>query len=770
LNKSNLRLFAAFVITLFVITAAGIVVGGWYLKSWEKTVDEKFTGKKWRLPSKIYSDSYLLYVGISLRAEDLKEKLRRLGYYEVATAPDSKGEYQHQPAKGLFEIYLHDFVYPTEFFKGHPVRISIQGSVVQRIENVVDGAEIFSLELEPELVTGLYDQTWQERRVVSLKEVPPLLINAILSIEDERFYHHYGVDPVSILRATWINLRNAGVVQGGSTLTQQLMKNFFLTDERTLSRKAKEAVMALVAERKYSKNEILENYLNEIYMGQRGSQGIFGVSEAAKFYFSKSLAELTVGEIAILAGLIRAPNRLSPYRSAEAATARRNVVLAKLLDDKIITPKQYNAGIKEPVLRRELVKVTNDAPYYADFLRRELAENYSNAVLTTEGLRIFTGLDLHLQKLAERTLADGLKKLEETYATLRRKREDDRLEGAIIVMRPQTGEIKAMVGGRNYQSSQFNRGFQAKRQPGSVFKPFVYLAALTSNSENGTKFNPVTMLDDSPFTWNYENQEWKPANYNDEYFGLVTFRRALEKSLNAATVRVAREVGIRRVRDMAQRLGIESSLPLLPSLALGGVEVTPLEVAVAFSTLANNGVRTRPLAVKQVTDPGGRVLEKRDVRVEKVLSPQVAFMINHLLKGVLDRGTAESARRLGFTRPAAGKTGTTNDNKDAWFVGYTPDLLTVVWVGFDNQSKLGLTGSQAALPIWTEFMKQATAGMPVSDFIPPPGIKLVDIDPLSGQLATPNCSMVIREAFIEGDEPRTVCPLHPAPTHGWKFW
>jgi penicillin-binding protein 1B len=769
LNKSNLRIFSASLITLLVITTTGIVFGGWYLKDWEKTVTEKFEGKKWRLPSKIYSDSYLLYVGISLRSEELKEKLRRLGYQEVQGAPNSKGQYHYQASKGLLEIYLQDFVYPTETFKGYPVRIAFQGSAIARIENSVDGEEIFSLELEPELVSGLYDQIWQERRVVSLKEVPPLMIKAILAIEDERFYEHHGVDPVSILRASWINLRSAGVVQGGSTLTQQLMKNFFLSDERTLTRKVKEAVMAFIAERKYSKDEILENYLNEIYMGQKGSQGIFGVSEAAKFYFSKPLPELTVSEIAILAGLIRAPNRLSPYRSVEVATKRRNVVLAKLLDDQIITLKQYNAAIKEPVVRRELMKVTNDAPYYADFLRRELAENYSNAVLTTEGLRIFSGLDLHLQKIAERALADGLKKLEETYASLRRKGEDDKLEGAVIVIRPQTGEIKAMVGGRSYQKSQFNRGFQAKRQPGSVFKPFVYLAALMSGAESGARFTPVTMLDDSAFTWNYENQEWKPGNYNDQYFGVVTFRRALEKSLNSATARVARDVGIKRVRDLAQRLGIESSLPALPSLALGAVEVTPLEVAVAFSTLANNGVRTRPLSVKQVMDPSGRVLEKRDVRVEKVLSPQTAFMINYLLKGVFDRGTAESARRLGFTRPAAGKTGTTNDNKDAWFVGYTPDLLAVVWVGFDNQSKLGLTGAQAALPIWTEFMKLATAGMPISDFVAPPGIKMVDIDPLSGQLATPNCPNPIREAFLEGDEPRNTCPLHPA-APSWKFW
>jgi penicillin-binding protein 1B len=770
LNKSNLRIFSASLITLLVITTTGLVFGGWYLKDWEKTVSEKFEGKKWRLPSKIYSDSYLLYVGISLRPEELKEKLRRLGYHEVYSAPKNKGQYRYQPSQGLWEIYLQDFVYPTESFQGYPVRIALQGSVITRIENAVDDQEIFSLELEPELVSGFYDQIWQERRVVSLSEVPPLLIKAILAIEDERFYQHHGVDPVSILRATWINLRSAGVVQGGSTLTQQLMKNFFLTDERTLTRKVKEAVMAFIAERKYSKDEILENYVNEIYMGQKGSQGIFGVSQAAKFYFSKPLAELTVGEIAILAGLIRAPNRLSPYRSAQAATKRRNVVLTKLLDDKIISLKQFNAAIKEPVAKRELVKVTNDAPYYADFLRRELATNYSNAVLITEGLTIFSSLDLYLQKIAERALADGLNKLEETYPALRRKGDDDHLEGAIIVIRPQTGEIKAMVGGRSYQVSQFNRSFQAKRQPGSVFKPFVYLAALMSGAENGARFTPVTMLEDSPFTWNYEGQEWQPGNYNDEYLGVVTFRRALEKSLNSATARVARDVGIRRVRDLAHRLGIETSLPALPSLALGGVEVTPLEVAMAFATLANNGVRTRPLAVKQVMDPGGRVLEKRDVRVEKVLSPQAAFMINYLLKGVLDRGTAESARRLGFTRPAAGKTGTTNDYKDAWFVGYTPDLLALVWVGFDNQSKLGLSGAQAALPIWTEFMKQATAGMPVSDFMPPPGIKIVEIDPLSGQIATSNCPSVIREAFQEGDEPRGTCPLHPASSQGWKLW
>jgi len=720
LNKSKLRIFTNSIVVTLLLTTTGLVFGGWLLKDWQDAVTKKFEGRKWVHPSKIYSDSYLLYVGIRVRPEDLREKLRRLGYVQTASQPRSKGEYRYPAGGALLEVYLHDFAYPTEAFKGIPVKISLQDSVVTRIENATNAQELFSLELEPELATGLYERTWQERQVVKLNEVPPLLIRAVLAIEDERFYSHHGIDPIGLLRASWVNLKNLGLVQGGSTLTQQLMKNFFLSDERKLSRKAKEAVMALIAERKYSKDEILENYLNEIYLGQKGSQGIFGVSEAAQFYFSRQLNELSVGEMALMAGLIRAPNRLSPYRSLEAATKRRNVVLTKLLDDQIITRKQYDIASKEPLRHRELIKVVNDAPFYVDYLKRELAENYSDEVLKQEGLRIFTSLDLHLQKIAERALSSGLKKLEESHASLRRKPDEDSLEGAIIVLRPQTGEIKAMVGGRSYAKSQFNRVFQAKRQPGSVFKPFVYLAAFIYGGQEGGRYYPDTQVSDSKFTWVYDKQEWQPNNYNDDYFGSVTVRRALEMSLNSATSRVARDVGIRRVRDIAHRMGIQSTLPAVPSLSLGSAEVTPLEIAVAFSTLANNGVRTQPLAVKQVVNADTKVLEKRDVRVEQILSPSVAFMMNNLLKGVLDRGTAAQARSWGFNRPAAGKTGTTNDYKDAWFVGYTPDLLALVWVGFDNQNKVGLSGAQAALPIWTEFMKSATASMPVSDFLPPP--------------------------------------------------
>ena len=718
MKKSNLRIFSVALVTLLVITSGGLVFGAWYLKGLEDTVTEKFEKPFLSFPSKIYSDSYLLYVGINVRIDDLTEKLRRLGYFESSAPPKRKGEYRVVGPSAV-EIFLHDFDFPTEHRQGVPVRIALQGSMIARIENLATGKDLFDLELEPELVTGLYERIWQERKLVKLPDVPPLLVKAILAVEDERFYSHNGIDPIGIMRAMWVNFRSMSFQQGGSTLTQQLMKNFFLSDERTLSRKIPEAIMALIAERKYPKETILQNYLNEIYLGQKGSQGIFGVSEAAQFYFAKPLSDLTVAESALLAGLIRAPNRLSPYRSTDAATKRRNVVLAKLFDDRIITRKQYDTAVGEKLPDRALVKVTNDAPFYVDYLRRELDENYSNAVLTKEGLRIFSSLDLQLQRKAERALVEGLKKLEETHPALRRKGENDSLEGAIIVIRPQTGEIKAMVGGRNYQKSQFNRVFQAKRQPGSIFKPFVYLAALMYGGQSGVRYTPETVINDSQFTWNYDGKEWQPNNYNNEYFGAVTFRRALESSLNSATGRVAQDVGIRRIRDVARRLGIQSPLPAVPSLALGAAEVTPLEVAVAFSTIANGGVRTRPLAVKLVMGQNAQPLEKRDVRVEQVINPQLAHMMNYILKGVLDRGTATAARRMGFTRPAAGKTGTTNDYKDAWFVGYTPDLLAVVWVGFDGQSKLNLSGADAALPIWTAFMKSATASMPVTDFVAP---------------------------------------------------
>ncbi len=733
LKKALIRLVKVSAALLLLLVLGGLGLGGWYVWHLSDVVEAKFEGRKWEFPSKIYADSKIMYPGMRVPVAQLREKLRRLGYRSSRHQPRARGEYRIQGKAAVVEVFLHDFQYPLRDFHGFPVRISLKSGLIHRIQRLDNGDVLPSVELEPEVVTGFYDRVREQRRVVRLEEVPARVRKAVLAVEDERFYYHRGVDPVAVLRAFVANLRRGGVVQGGSTLTQQLMKNFFLESDRTLERKVKEALMALVTEWMYTKDQILENYLNEIYLGQNGSQGIFGIWEAARFYFVKEPEQLTVGETAMLAGLIRAPNRYSPYRDIKEATRRRNVILAKLVGDGIITRHTYERALREVFEKREPVRVTNGAPYFTDYVKKELAAHYSNDVLTAEGLRIFTSLDLELQQAAETALSKGLTRLEKDYRHLRKIAKTDDLEGALVVIKPQTGEIRAMVGGRDYGKSQFNRVAQAKRQPGSVFKPFVYLAALTHGSAHGQEpYHSTTFVEDEPFTWSYGRQSWAPENYKHRYYGWVTMREAMEKSLNAATARIAQDVGIKKVREMAYRMGIESRLPLLPSLSLGAVEVTPLEMAGAFSALANNGVRTHLLSIKNVVDRNGNVLEKRNIRVKRVISPRVAHDMNNMLRGVVERGTARSVRLQGFTRPAAGKTGTTNDARDAWFAGYTPDLLALVWVGFDHQSELGLPGSRAALPIWTDFMKKATSRLPVTDFVTPPGVSSFEADPRAG--------------------------------------
>ena len=569
-KKALIRLVKVSAALLLLLLLGGLGLGGWYVWHLSGVVEAKFEGRKWEFPSKIYADSKIIYPGMSVPVVQLREKLRRLGYRSSRNRPRARGEYRVHGKGAVVEVFLHDFQYPLRDFHGFPVRISLKSGTIHRIQRLDNGEILPSLELEPEVVTGFYDRVREQRRVVRLDEVPARVRRAVLAVEDERFYYHRGVDPVAVLRAFVANLRRGGVVQGGSTLTQQLMKNFFLESDRTLERKVKEALMALVTEWMYTKDQILENYLNEIYLGQNGSQGIFGIWEAARFYFVKEPEQLTVGETAMLAGLIRAPNRYSPYRSVKEATRRRNVILAKLAGDGIITRHAYERALREVIEKREPVRVTNGAPYFTDYVKKELAAHYSNDVLTAEGLRIFTSLDLELQQAAVTALSKGLTRLEKDYRHLRTIARTDDLEGALVVIKPQTGEIKAMVGGRDYRKSQFNRVAQARRQPGSVFKPFVYLAALTHGSAHGQEaYHSSTFVEDAPFTWSYGRQSWAPENYKQQYYGWVTMREAMEKSLNAATARIAQDVGIKKVREMAYRMGIESNLPLLPSLSLG---------------------------------------------------------------------------------------------------------------------------------------------------------------------------------------------------------
>jgi penicillin-binding protein 1B len=462
--------------------------------------------------------------------------------------------------------------------------------------------------------------------------------------------------------------------------------------------------------------------------------------------------------MATLAGIVRAPNWYAPNRHPQRATQRRNYVLQRMLELNDIAQQEYQAAVQEPVGVRISPIGVGSAPYFADLIRKELQEHYSGEMLATAGLQINTSLDMHLQRIAEETVQNGLEGLEKKYPRLRRDKPEERLQASLIAIQPQTGAIRAMVGGRDYQISQFNRATQARRQPGSIFKPIVYLAALARERERREgRFLPTSFFDDSPFTWFYGDKQWSPGNYKDEYLGRVTLRQALEMSLNAATARIAQQVGLEPIRQTAQQLGIVSPLPPYPSLVLGAAEVAPFEVAVAFSTLANQGVRVVPVTVKRVVNQEGETLDRRTIRAEQVIPPEDAYLLTHLLEGVMERGTGRSARQNGFERAAAGKTGTTNDFGDAWFVGYTPDLLAVVWVGFDHRESLGLSGGQAALPIWTEFMKRATAGQPAAQFMPPPGVTLVKIDRTTGCRATPESRRILEEAFYSGEEPDEFC-------------
>lgn len=755
----SLGVAVALTAMLLVVVGAGVayLLHGYLAR----VVDEKFAGRRWEVPSRIQSAEFLLYPGLDVERAGLEKRLGRRGYREAS--PDESDDAELRRTEGSLEIALRPGARGRD--RTRRVRLDLRDTTIERIVDVESGEEVAAVALEPEELTGIYEGEWKERRVVRVLDVAPILIRAILATEDRRFFDHDGVDLIGISRAAWTNLRSGEVRQGGSTLTQQLMKNFFLTTDRTFARKLQEMAMAVIAERRYSKMQILENYLNEIYLGQQGARGIFGVAEASRFYFGKDPRDLDVGEAAFLAGVIRAPNLYSPSRSPERALARRNTVLRLLRDAGEIddqTYEDFRARSLGVVPRSER---THEAPYFVDHVKQELANRFPSGLLTTEGLEIATTLDPWMQDLADQAVREGLRRLEDEYPRLRAAPNGERLQAALVAISPRNGEIKAMVGGRSYAESQFNRVTTARRQPGSTFKPIVYLAGLTA-PEPERHITPATLLKDAPFTWTYDgSRRWSPRNYGDDYHGEVTVRTAVEESLNAAAAHVARAVGVPAVAALAHEMGVESDLPEVPALSLGSAEVTLLEMTSAYAVLASGGIRVDPIGVTRVTSREGEVIVGDTPPMRQVVSADAAYVLTHLLQGVLDHGTAQGAREAGFTRPAAGKTGTTNDFRDAWFIGYTPDLVAGVWVGFDRDGELDLSGARAALPIWTEFMKAATAWEPERPFRVPPGVVLVSIDRRSGEPAMLAGAQVIpskdviQEAFLAGDE-----PLHGDPS------
>jgi penicillin-binding protein 1B len=721
-----------------------------------------FEGKRWSLSSKVYAEPESLYSGLPLRLDDLQASLERLGY-RLVPALTNQGQYRLNAPH--LDIALREFRYPYRHEPARTIRVTFGRHAVRDIRDLRAEQRIAAVDLDPQLVSEFFTPEREKRQLVKIADIPPHLIQAVIAIEDRRFYAHRGVDGIGILRAIYRNVRSGGVTEGGSTLTQQLVKNFFLTPKRSIWRKGAEMIMAVMVETRYSKAAILELYLNEIYLGQRGSISLNGVGEAARLYFRKDVNELTIAEAALLAGLIRAPHLYSPYKHAERALGRRNRVLTAMREAGYLSPEACERATRTPLRVETVTLEVNRAPYFVDLLREQLLQRYSVEDLTGNNLTIFTSLDLRLQTAAQRALEMGLGRVDRRLGKAAEGRE---AQGALIAIQPQTGFIRALVGGRDYATSQFNRVTQARRQVGSVFKPIVYAAALESAFRRGGQvITTLTQVEDAPTTFTHNGRRWSPQNYGGRYLGWVGPRTALEQSLNVASVKFAERVGFETVARYAQRMGMQGKLEPLPSLALGAFEASPLEVAEVYAVLANHGLRASPFSVKEVMMADGRVLEKHHIGVEEALQPATAFLVTDFLAGVFERGTARSARSAGFHWTAAGKTGTTDEGRDAWFAGYTPNLLVVVWVGYDDARPLGLTGAQAALPIWVDFMKEVLAGRPSQAFHPPPGVLQVTVDPASGEIAHAGCPTRVTEIFVEGTEPKTFCSLHStAPVRG----
>jgi penicillin-binding protein 1B len=742
----------------FVVVLAAIALLGLYV--YKQSVG-KFEIRRLSLPTRIFADFTPLKTGMNMSEDQVVEHLQRLGYRLQPQGIAVSGDYA--VGKTQIDIFTREFTHPTGSYVAQPVRISFQGASITAVSSSRGGAALDNVALEPELLTSVLSDQLENRRPASLEQIPKHLQDAVIATEDVRFWHHPGVDPIGVFRAVFRNMRAGGVSEGASTLTQQLVKNYYLTSERTYKRKIVEAFMAVVLDAKYSKREILEAYLNDIYLGRNRSISIIGVGEASRFYFGKPVSEISVAEAATLAGMVRSPNNNSPFANPARSLTRRNTVLKLMLDQKKIDEATYQQAIATPLPSKPTRERSGlgSIPFYVDRVLQEMATDYGIKDVKGRGLAIYTAIDLGAQDTAARTLESGLQSLEKGNRRLRNAKSP--LQGVIIHVDVASGEIRALVGGRNYDFSQFNRALNAKRQVGSLFKPFVYLTAFEPSLSN-QNVTPATLVSDSRFVLKRKfADDWSPRNYEDSYHGTVTVQEALEHSMNSATVRVGLASGIDPIIKTAHTLGVQTEIDgKNPSVLLGAVGIPPIEMADAYTTIARVGSRLPLRTIRFVTDDRGKQVSTDAVQPVQVFPARDAYVLANVMKGVVDRGTAASIRSLGFKLTAAGKTGTTNDTRDAWFIGFTPKVLTLTWLGFDDNDVVGLSGGQAAVPIWTRYMQAVTAGQTDADFAQPAGIAMVEMDETSGGVAVAQCprKALVTAAFKEGTQPSNPCPIH----------
>src|SRR6266852_4853304 len=714
----------------------------------DSRVRSEFEGRRFALPARIYARPLELHVGLRIPQPDVEQELRDLGYPEVAREGES-GWFARSGNE--LEIALRSFVFWDGPQPAKRLRVAFEGGTVTALRDA-EGAELPLARLEPLPIGGIYPANNEDRVLVRLGEVPQHFVQALIATEDRQFYSHRGFDPRALARAA-LSLAS-DKVQGGSTITQQLVKNFFLTPERTLQRKITELIMAVLLELHYDKNEILETYLNEIYFGQDRDRAIHGVGLAAQFYFGKEVQHLTLAEAALLVGMVKGPAYYDPYRHPQRALERRNLVLRETREQGFVTMEQYAAArAAELGVTRKPAMGTSPYPAFLRLVHRQMRRDYDEADLRSEGLRIFTTLDPRVQSAAERVLERKLAQFDKGKIF-----GDPGLEGAVVVTDTQSGEVQALVGGRDVRYRGFNRALDAARPVGSLLKPAIYLTALADPAH----YTLVTPVDDGPFVWKSRGApDWEPTNYDKTFHGAVPLRTALAHSYNAATARLGTDIGVEKVLATIKRLGIEREMQPYASTLLGAVDLSPLEVAQLYQTIASGGFRTPLRAIREVTTQDGRPLKRYALAVEQAFPPEPMYLITAAMQGVVREGTAQSLKNwLPPETAAAGKTGTTTEQRDAWFAGFTGDHLGIVWIGYDDNRAARLSGAGAALPVWGEMMA-ALAPEPLA--LPKPdGIENVLIDPQSGLRADFACADALELPFAQGSAPVERAPCASA--------
>ena len=751
---------AALMFFLLLAVTIGGVFSYFYIK-YDRIISRRFSTPVFSNSAKIYAIPRVVRNGDKMEARDIAAQLRRAGY------TDKEGESplgSFKLAKDSIEIAPG----PESYHSPEPARISFEDGQVSRI--ISRGTDLSAYELEPQLVASLFDaEDRSKRQLVKYNDIPKVMVDAVLAIEDRRFFEHSGVNFLRMFEAAWVDFTRQRHDQGGSTITMQLSRGFFLTPEKTVKRKLTEMLIAEELEEKFSKPQIFEFYANWVNLGQRGSFAISGFAEASRAYFNKDLKDISLPEAALLAGIIQGPSRLSPYRHPERALERRNLVLDAMVDTHAITREQAEKAKATPLKLAPPNVEASDAPYFVDMVRDNLINKFNEHDLNDQSYRIYTTLDPDLQKAAAQAVEMGIKLVDDQVTKMRSKRvkvgkkfenkvtPGPQAQVALVALDPHTGAVLALVGGRDYGWSQLNHAL-AKRPTGSIFKPFVYAAAMnTALDGSQTVITPASMVTDAPSSFAYGDQIYEPRNYKEEYHGEVTLRYALAMSLNNATVKVAEEVGYDKVADLAKSAGIVS-VKATPAMALGSYDASPLDMAGAYTVFADNGLRISPILVSSVRNAKGDVIANFNTDQRSVMDPRISYVMTNMMEGVINNGLGYTAVRLrGFTPPAAGKTGSSHDG---WFAGYTTNLLCIVWVGFDDYSDLRLSGAQTAAPIWTEFMKKAAALPQYGDmreFSQPTGVVDVQLDKVTNRLATPTCPDDYVAAFVAGTEPRETC-------------